>query len=156
MNSPIQILKLMHEERSSAICRRIIDELPGWFGIPEANDRFVREVAGLDCIAAFEGEEPIGLMSLRGADESIVEIHWLGIRPRWHRQGIGTRMMEQAFDLARQKGFKTMTVDTIHPRDPDPGYIATRAFYSKCGFSIFGEYNLDDPINPICRMRRSL
>jgi hypothetical protein len=35
----------------SRICREILAELPGWFGLPESNARYEREVADLPTFA---------------------------------------------------------------------------------------------------------
>lgn len=38
-------------EERSAICRRMLEALPDWFGLPDAVERYVRDVASLPVLA---------------------------------------------------------------------------------------------------------
>ena len=109
--------------------------LPEWFGIPEAVDAYVAAVDDLPLlIARINGSEIIGFLSLRFHTEAAAEAYVLGVRPEWHRKGIGIRLFEAAGALARSRGCKYLTVKTLAAEHPDPHYRATRLFYEAIGF----------------------
>ena len=58
----------------------------------------------------------------------------MGVLPTWRRRGAGRALVERAASWARAQGYSLLHVKTLAPDDPDPGYAATRAFYTAAGF----------------------
>jgi hypothetical protein len=64
----------------SRICREILDVLPGWFGLPESNARYEREVAELPTFAI--GDD--AFLSLKLQSRAAAELYVMGVRPELH------------------------------------------------------------------------
>jgi GNAT superfamily N-acetyltransferase len=150
--TPMQIVEILDGEQKSRFCANIIRTLPGWFGIPEANEHFVSEVASKDVFAAVVGHRAVGLIALHYHFEKTAEIWWLGVRPEHHRQGIGKQLLAAAKNRAIQKGCSAMAVATVSPRSSDEGYAKTRALYKNRDFRFLVEFNENDPANPMVWM----
>jgi len=130
-------------ERSD-LCREILVELPGWFGIPEAVDRYIQEVAALPTFGV--GRE--GFLSLKLHSDAAAEIYVMGVRPEAHRRGIGTALLEGAEAFLRERNVDYLQVKTLGPSHPSKHYAETRSFYAARGFrpleeltEIWGEDN---------------
>ena len=130
-------------ERSD-LCREILEALPGWFGIPEAVDRYIQEVAALPTFGV--GRE--GFVSLKLHNDAAAEIYVMGVRPEAHRRGIGTALLEEAEASLRARDLEYLQVKTLGPSHPSEHYAETRRFYAARGFrpleeltEIWGEDN---------------
>jgi ribosomal protein S18 acetylase RimI-like enzyme len=131
-------------EARSELCREILRALPDWFGIEEAVDAYVRDVAGLPTFAA--GRD--GFLALKQHTDAAAEIYVMGVRPESHRRGLGTALLEAAEAFLREREVEYLQVKTLGPSLPDEGYAATRSFYGARGFrpleeltAIWGEAN---------------
>jgi GNAT superfamily N-acetyltransferase len=131
-------------EARSELCREILDALPGWFGLPEAVDRYVQDVAELPTLAV--GRH--GFLSLKLHTDAAAEIYVMGVRPESHRRGIGTSLLESAEAFLRERDVEYLQVKTLGPSHPSEHYAATRSFYAARGFrpleeltEIWGEDN---------------
>jgi GNAT superfamily N-acetyltransferase len=117
-----------------AICGSILATLPDWFGIESSNAAYVRDVESMAMFAAFDGKEPAGCLALNQHSPEVFENHVLGVRPQFHRQGLGRALMTRAEDHARSRGARLVTVKTLSRSHPDPAYAITRSFYQAMGF----------------------
>jgi GNAT superfamily N-acetyltransferase len=129
-------LRSVSARAASALCAVLTSELPLWFGRPDANARYIRDIAKHDCTAAFVGDIALGLIALEWSDDSAPDcsIWWLGVAAAAHRQGLGRVLVAHAEDAARARGCQRLTVETVGPQQLDPNYANTRAFYSALGF----------------------
>jgi GNAT superfamily N-acetyltransferase len=140
-----------------AICGAILATLPDWFGIESANAAYVRSVEGMAMFAAFDGDAPIGFLALDQHSPEVFENHVLGVRPQFHRQGLGRALMTRAEAYARGHGARLLTVKTLASSHPDPGYAQTRQFYRAMGFFTVEEFpTLWNVENPCLFMARIL
>ena len=73
-----------------------------------------------------------GLYRQPGMPEKVCWVGWFGIRPRFRRQGFGTRAMHLLWDFARSIACKELWVYTGSLDD-----IAVR-FYKSLGFEVLG------------------
>jgi ribosomal protein S18 acetylase RimI-like enzyme len=122
----------------------VLAALPGWFGIEEAVERYVREVAELPTFAV----ERDGFLALKQHTDAAAEIYVMGVRPESHRRGIGTALLEAAEAFLRGREVEYLQVKTLGPSHPSEHYAATRSFYAARGFrpleeltAIWGEAN---------------
>ena len=76
----------------------------------------------------------IGFISLKDQTPFATEAFVLGVRPEWHRKGVGRRLFECAEDGLRRRGVRFFTVKTVAVPADDLVYGATRAFYEAMGF----------------------
>jgi ribosomal protein S18 acetylase RimI-like enzyme len=85
-------------------------------------------------------------------DDNYYEMHCIFLHPDYFRQGIGTKAMAFAFDIARNLGKKVMTVWVFAEN------ISSIKFYEKCGFEPDGKTKIlhfGKPLTAI-RMKREL
>ena len=73
-----------------------------------------------------------GLYRQPGMPETVCWVGWFGIRPRFRRQGVGTRAMYLLWDFARSVAGQALWVYTGSSDD-----IAVR-FYKSLGFEVLG------------------
>ena len=145
------------DEQKSALCRRILESLPAWFGIPAAIERYVTEVEALPMYAVHEGGEPVGVLSLKEHSSAAAEIHVMGVLPSRHRKGLGTALVRAAENHARRRGLRFLTVKTLSPARENAEYARTREFYGAVGFLPLEEFpDLWGGANPCLMMAKAL
>jgi ribosomal protein S18 acetylase RimI-like enzyme len=115
------------------VCSLILRSLPDWFGIEESNLEYDRNIATLPTLVATDGDEVVGFVSVKHHSDSASEIQVMGVRPDYHRSGIGRRLLEAA-EAQLPEGVEFLQVKTLGPSHPDPFYRRTRAFYVAMGF----------------------
>ncbi|MER7249747.1 GNAT family N-acetyltransferase [Kribbella sp. NPDC000426] len=96
----------------AGVTEKLIEQLPAWFGIPEANAEYVnaaRELPGL--LARAEGE-PTGVLLYRRHFPQAAEIHLMAVAPKWHRQGIGTALVRRLVSDLYDDGCQLLQVKT--------------------------------------------
>ena len=139
------------------ICRRILDALPEWFGIPEANDDYVAFAdAAPTVVASIDGDD-VGLLTLKLHSRYAAEVHLIAVMPDHHRHGVGRKMLEHAERRLASSGVEFLQVKTLSEKRPDPNYDKTRQFYLAQGFRPLEEFpTLWDPSNPALQLIKSL
>lgn len=65
------------------------------------------------CLIEVETGHIIGTCALKKMSELECELKCVYLYKKYHGQGLGTRMSQIIIDMARQKGFKEMYLDTI-------------------------------------------
>jgi putative acetyltransferase len=85
-------------------------------------------------------EQIIGTGAIRYLEDGVCELKRLWLLTKYHRQGLGYRMMQELFSIARAKGYGLMRLETDHA-------VQTRAveFYKRLGFYEIPRYEGDDP-----------
>ena len=124
----------MQEEGAGGICAEIIAALPAWFGIPESVTDYIAAADTLPTMVACSAGRDSGILTLRIHSPYAAEIVVMGVRPEHHRGGIGRALLGAAESWLAARDIEFLQVKTLSPRDPDPGYAATRGFYFACGF----------------------
>ncbi len=84
--------------------------------------------------AAIDDGTLVGFLTLRDIDGSTAEIHLIAVLQTHHRRGIGRLLVDAAIADCRSRGIGGLRVETLGASHPDPGYAATRRFYSAVGF----------------------
>jgi GNAT superfamily N-acetyltransferase len=129
----------------SRICEDVLRELPGWFGLAEANARYVQEVSGLATFAV--GRD--AFLALRLHTPKAAEVYVMGVRPELHGRGLGSALLEAAEEHLRDRGVEYLQVKTLGPSRPSERYERTRGFYEARGFvaleEISGIWDADNP-----------
>ena len=123
----------------ASLCARIIAELPMWFGRPESNAQYIRNIVDRDAFAGMIDGQALGLIALECHFAVTCNIWWLGVRPVAHRRGVGRALIERAAEHARARGCQRLAVETVSPRADSPEYDLTRLFYEAMGFVPFIE-----------------
>lgn len=139
------------------LCREILEELPDWFGIPEAVDDYVEQVRSLQMFGVRDEGRALGMVSVRRHFDTAGELHVLGVRSDVHRRGIGRSLVKRVEQVLASEGRSFLTVKTLSPSMPDEHYDQTRAFYQSVGFQLLEEFpTLWDPRNPCVVMIKPL
>lgn len=124
--------------------RRILTALPDWFGIPEANEHYVRAAAEKDSYLARVGDATVGVALVDRHFSETAEIHLIAVAPEHHGSGIGSALVAALEADVRSDGARLLEVKTVGSSYEDAGYAATRAFYQARGFLPLEEIdNLD-------------
>jgi len=126
-------------EEKQRICAAILRELPQWFGIEEAIERYVRSSAALPMLAVRNGDDAEGFLAWKRHAPHAAELYLMGVRPELHGRGIGTALLEAAEDRLEADGVEYLQVKTLGPSRPSRGYEQTRRFYEVRGFRALEE-----------------
>lgn len=82
----------------------------------------------------------IGTGAIRFLEKDVCELKRMWLLTEYHGQGLGYRMIQELFSIAREKGYKLMRLET------DRIFQAQAvAFYTKLGFYEIPHYEGDDP-----------
>ncbi|MDD3383709.1 MAG: GNAT family N-acetyltransferase [Bacilli bacterium] len=116
------------------ICSTILHDLPEWFGIPLATKEYIENSKRMLMFVYYEGENALGFISLEPHNPFTIEIHVMGVKRAYHRQGIGKTLINECKRYAKSNGYKLLEVKTLDYRNPDYNYAKTREFYRAMGF----------------------
>ncbi len=137
-------------------CEAILRQLPDWFGIEESIAAYVEDMQAMELLVARAGDEIAGFLALNEHNESTTEIHVMAVARRFHRRGIGRKLIEAAAVIAVERGKRLLEVKTLGPSHPDPNYAGTRRFYAALGFLPVEEIHGLWPGNPCLIMVKVL
>lgn len=130
------------------IARLILEQLPEWFGIPEARKNYIRESADEIMVISTENDAPNGFLCLKETGKDTVELAVMGVLKEYHRKGIGTKLFESAKETAVRQGYSFMQVKTVQMGRYEE-YDRTNLFYLSLGFKEFEVFpTLWDEWNP--------
>lgn len=146
-----RIFEIESPAEKSAACDRIIHKLPNWFGLPDSNAHYIKDISDKDTLAVESDGQICGLLALCYHFDRVAEIWWMGVAPDFHGRGIGAALVNVAKARSREKSCRKMAVQTLSPRRKDTLYARTRTFYEKSGFESFVEFNEND-VNPMMWM----
>lgn len=143
-------------EEKIAIAAEILQSLPEWFGLPESTAEYIRTCRTLPLWAEYRDGKPVGFLSLRETSPYTAELHVMGVRKEYHRQGIGRRLFEAFRDYADSHGYEYLQVKTVDA-GRYPEYDRTRLFYESLGFRKLETFpTLWDEWNPCLILIRSV
>jgi GNAT superfamily N-acetyltransferase len=155
---PEPTLEIVPFEASMAgACERILQALPEWFGIPAANEAYLRSLPRLATFVARLGGAEVGFVALERPFPESAEVHVLAVHRERHRRGIGRALLLHAEAWLRSRGVEMLYVKTLGPSDPYLPYARTRAFYRALGFRpLFETTAFDGPENPTLVLAKRL
>ena len=134
-------------------CRRILEALPTWFGIPASVEDYVATAERSPTVIASLGDQDVGLLTLVRHSPYAAEVSVMAVLPEHHRQGIGRALLGHAERILAADDVEFLQVKTLAPSKPDAGYEKTRAFYLASGFRPLEEFrDLWDAENPALQM----
>lgn len=144
----MRIQMLDDRQEKQRVARAILEALPEWFGIPEARENYIRESADEIMLVSSEGGEPDGFLCLKETGRDTLELAVMGVLKEYHRQGVGTALVQAAKRIARERGYSFLQVKTVQ-MGRYPEYDATNRFYLSLGFKEFEVFpTLWDEWNP--------
>lgn len=130
---PLDALVVRRGQDPEAV-RRILAALPSWFGIPEANEHYLRAAGAKESYLALLDGEVVGVALVDRHFPTTGEIHLIAVLPDHHGTGVGTALVAEVEADLRADGARLLEVKTVGPSYEDAGYAASRAFYAARGF----------------------
>jgi GNAT superfamily N-acetyltransferase len=118
----------------SAICEKIIRQLPEWFGVEKAIREYIKGVADYPMFLCAVGSEIVGFISIKKHNKYTAEIYVMGVIKERHRSGVGKRLIEAVQKYLKTKKFEFLTVKTLSPTVTYKPYQKTRKFYEAMSF----------------------
>ena len=130
------IVRITGRKEKQEIARTILEALPEWFEVRESREKYIADCAEWIFLAAREQKEYTGFLCLKETGKDTVELAVMGVMKKYHRQGIGRALFEQARKIAKEAGYSFMQVKTVQMGMYDD-YDITNRFYLSCGFREF-------------------
>ncbi len=103
-----------------------------WFD-PEAIETMEKEFPNQRGYVAIVNDNVVGFITYKIKEEGL-ELSWIGVLEKYHRKGIGKKLVEKLILYAKEKKCKYIDVETVAPHHADENYGRTIAFYKKIGF----------------------
>jgi ribosomal protein S18 acetylase RimI-like enzyme len=141
----------------AAHCEPILHSLPQWFGMESALAEYVKDIEAMPTFVAKAQAPIVGFLTVKRHNEYAAELYVMGIRPEFHRKGIGRKLVERAEAYLKRDAIEFLQVKTLGPSRQNEAYEQTRAFYAALGFRPLEEFkNLWSPENPCLVMVKRL
>ena len=115
-------------------CEDITIDLPEYFGIPEANEKYAHGMLLRTSFAAYSDANIIGLLTLEFPSENNVNIYWLAVKRQHQNNQVGKNLLLAAEKYCIDHHYTSLTVETVSPKMNDENYFKTYQFYTRCGF----------------------
>ncbi len=116
------------------VCESILRALPQWFGKETALIQYLTEMERLPTLLAVVDNQCVGFLTFKQHNEYAAELYIMGVRPEYHRQGIGSALVISVESIIRQQSIEYWQVKTLAFSHLDTFYAQTRAFYFNMGF----------------------
>lgn len=123
---PAPGISITRDTRDPDAVRRILEDLPDWFGIEEAVREYVETAGRLtNYLAVLEGQV-VGVLLLEQHFPPSAEIHLIAVDPRLHRKGVGSlprkpgRTGSQSHGHPIPPGEDARRLASQHPLRQDP------------------------------------
>lgn len=145
-------IQIIDPSLAEKLCRTLAAGLPEWFGIPEANERYAKGCTERTSLAVKLDDNYIGMITLEFPFPNNANIYWMAVNKKYQGQNIGSQLLKAAEKYCVENGFKTITVETLSPKQKDPHYLQTYRFYEKNKFKPLFELNPYGPELLMCYM----
>ena len=127
------IKEIVDIDEKEKISREILNDLPEWFGMPESTEEYITDSQDKPFIACFMDNEAVGFVVLNSTSVDCADIFVMGIKKKYHRMGIGTKLNYAYEKLAKKLGYTYTQVKTVqsgHYKE----YDITNNFYKSVGY----------------------
>ena len=127
------IKEIVDIDEKEKISREILNDLPEWFGMQESTEEYITDSQDKPFIACFMDNEAVGFVVLNSTSVDCADIFVMGIKKKYHRMGIGTKLNDAYEKLAKKLGYtytQVKTVQTGHYKE----YDITNNFYKSVGY----------------------
>jgi RimJ/RimL family protein N-acetyltransferase len=138
------------------IAKRILDDLPEWFGLPESTKEYIEKSREFPFFAYYKDGQYVGFIVLKETGQYTAEIYVMGVLKDYQHQKIGKKLFTEFVNYARNKEYEFIQVKTVDAGHYEE-YDRTRVFYEKMGFKKFECFpTLWDEWNPCLVMVQSI
>lgn len=123
-----KIIEIKDKKEKEKIGRLILDDLKDWFGISESRQMYINESLDKIFLAIFVDDSPAGFLVIKETSKDCVEIFVMGVMRKYHRLGLGKKLIESFENLARTLSFSYAQVKTVKKGTYEE-YDRTNDFY---------------------------
>ncbi len=81
-----------------------------------------------ELLLAFSGEDPAGCVGMRDLGEGMAEMKRLFVRPAYRSARLGRRLGERIIELAKERGYQRMRLDTLASMESAIGLYRSLGF----------------------------
>lgn len=157
MPGNMKIVEITDSALKTIYAKQVLEALPEWFGNKEAVLSYAGEVSSLPLWAAMDDVLCAGFLAVKIHYGHTGDIFVCGVRPEYHRNGIGRALYEAAEKYLENKGCKYVIVKTLSDIDSYEPYSRTRAYYRSVGFEpLITLTDMWDTENPCLIMLKTL
>lgn len=121
------------EIKSSEEVVKIALALPEWFTV-NGIELIKKDILFQSGLLATKDEQTIGFLTFF-VNQGEATIGWMGVLPKFHKNGIGTALIGELKNLLLMNDIHTVLVSTLGDSVDYEPYAKTRAFYRKNGFN---------------------
>ena len=144
----MKITAITDAETRRTTARTILEQLRDWFEVDESREQYIEESGEQIFFAAFDGDRPVGFITLKETGKDTAELAVMGVLKEYHRHGIGRQLFDALKKAAQENGYSFMQVKTVKMGVYDD-YDITNRFYLSLGFREFEVFPLLwDEANP--------
>lgn len=148
MNNYYVIKNTTSKNRAKA-CEEITKLLPLWFGQEGANIQYVKDASKYPAILIQNNDVNIALLVYKEVfdkelKENVIDIHWLGINPQYHRKGLGNKLIKELTTIAKKNNINILTVETLDPEVKNESYLKSYKFYTSQNFCSYYKFSYND------------
>jgi len=128
------IIEIFNKQEKERIARKILADLPEWFGLPESTENYIKESQELPFLASMDEGEAVGFAALQQTGPRCADIFVMGVLKSNHRRGVGRALHAALEALARARGYLYLQVKTVQ-MGHYPEYDRSNRFYQAMGFA---------------------
>lgn len=125
--------KIEDEQQRYDICFEILHELPDWFANEGPILDYSMGCREMPVWADMVDGKARGFIALKETSPYAAELCVMGVRPEYHRSGIGRKLFEALYAYAKEQGYEFLQVKTVREGMYED-YDRTNAFYRSVGF----------------------
>lgn len=126
------IKKIEDAQLKAEIVTEVLADLPEWFGLPESTQAYIDESRDLPLWSIEVNQKLAGFVTIKETSTATCEIHCMGIKKEFHRQGLGFKLYH-SIEHELETKYSFIQVKTVAPGHYKE-YDQTNNFYLKCGF----------------------
>ena len=135
------------EEKDRAACVAVAETLPEWFNGHARNVAIPTDLEHQRGFLAESEGRIVGFVTLFVSDGRL-NINWIAVHKDHHRRGVGGELIARAERAAGDMNIAELATWTLGDGVDYEPYERTRAFYRKCGFSVYQRSRTDNPDCP--------
>ena len=129
----IEIREVINKEEKEEISKEVLYDLPEWFGLPESTENYIIDSQDKPLLACYVNDEVAGYIVLNATSKDCADIFVMGVKKKFHRMGIGSKLNNAFEILAKKLGYTYSQVKTVKTGCYKE-YDITNKFYIAMGY----------------------
>ncbi len=130
------IVYIEDKKHKELISRKILADLPEWFGLPDSTSEYIECSKEMPFWAEIENDIAKGFIALKRTGSDTAEIYVMGVLKEIQNKGIGKKLFDAFVVFAKENKYSFIQVKTVQ-EGRYVQYDKTIKFYKKLGFKEF-------------------